>query len=78
MKTPTKPFVICVDNSGCEASLIPGKVYAVVPDPGAAKEDMVRLVDESGEDYLFHKGHFAFVDFPPSVRRRIRELQHTS
>lgn len=75
MRAPTKPFVICVDNSGYEASLIPGKVYRVLPDTRAAKEDMVRLVDESGEDYLFHKGHFAFVDFPPAVRRRILELQ---
>lgn len=75
MKIPTKPFVICIDNIGYEASLIAGKVYPVVPDPQAAKEDLVRLVDESGEDYLFPKQHFAFVDFPPSIRRRIRELQ---
>ncbi len=75
MKTPTKPFVICVDNTGYKASLIAGKVYPVVPDPKAAKEDLVRLIDESGEDYLFPKQHFAFVDFPPSVRRRILELQ---
>lgn len=75
MKTPPKPFVICIDNTGYEASLIAGKVYPVVPDAQAAKEDLVRLIDESGEDYLFPKQHFAFVDFPPSVRRRIRELQ---
>jgi hypothetical protein len=63
------------DNAGYEASLISGKVYRILPDPRAAKEDMVRLIDESGEDYLFHKAHFAFVDFPPAVRRRILELQ---
>ena len=75
MKPPTKPFALCVDNSGYEASLIAGKVYRILPDPPAAKDDLVRLIDESGEDYLFHKRHFAFVDFTPAVRRRILELQ---
>ncbi|MEP6963825.1 MAG: hypothetical protein ABI995_17245, partial [Acidobacteriota bacterium] len=74
MRAPTKPFALCVDNTGYEASLIPGKVYRILPDLLAAKDDMVRLVDESGEYYLFHKIHFAFVDFPPAVKRRILEL----
>ncbi len=75
MRTPTKPFVICVDNAGYKASLIAGKVYRLIPDTAAAKDDMVRLIDESGEDYLFHKSLFVFVDLPPAVRRRILELQ---
>ncbi len=78
MKPPTKPFVLCVDNSGYEASLIAGKVYLILPDARAAKDDMVRLIDESGEDYLFHKSRFGFVDFSPAVRRRILELQSTA
>lgn len=78
MRPPTKPFVLCLDNSGYEATLIAGKVYHLIPDVRAAKDDMVRLIDESGEDYLFHKDHFAFVDFPPAVRRRILELQPTA
>ena len=67
MRPPTKPFVLCVDNSEYEASLIAGKVYYLIPDVRAAKDDMVRLVDESGEDYLFQENRFAFVDFPPVV-----------
>jgi hypothetical protein len=75
MKTPTKPFALCVDNADYQASLILGKVYRILPDPVAAKDDLVRVVDESGEDYLYHKGYFLFVDFPPSVTKRILALQ---
>ena len=75
MKTPTKPFGLCIENTNYEASLIRGKVYRILPDARAAKDDMVRIVDESGEDYLYHKSHFVFVDFPPSVKRKIRALE---
>ena len=75
MKAQTGPFALCIDNSGYQASLIPGKVYRILPDPRAAKDDLIRIVDESGEDYLYHKDHFVFVDFPPSVKRKILALQ---
>ena len=76
MKQPRKPFALCIDNADYKASLIPGKVYRVIPDAKAAKDDFVRIVDESGEDYLFHKSHFLFVEFPRAVARRIRALEH--
>ena len=72
MKPRTKPFALCVDNTDYKASLIPGKVYRVLTDPRAAKDDLVRIVDESGEDYLYHKSHFVFVDFPPAVKKKMR------
>ncbi len=75
MKTQTKPFALCIDNTDYQASLIPGKVYRILPDPRAAKDDLVRIVDESGEDYLYPKGYFVFVDFPPKVKKRILALQ---
>ena len=75
MKTQTKPFALCIDNTEYQASLIPGKVYRILPDPRAAKDDLVRIVDESGEDYLYHKDFFVFVDFPSSVKKRILALQ---
>lgn len=75
MKQPTKPFVLCVDNTEYKASLILGKVYRIIPDPKAAKNDLVRVVDESGEDYLYHKSHFVFVDFPKAVTRKILSLE---
>jgi hypothetical protein len=75
MKT-SKPFALCVDNAGYEASLIVGKVYPVLPDKKAAKDDLVRIVDETREDYLFHKDHFVFVDFPKAVKNKILALQN--
>jgi len=76
MKQSTKEFVLCIDNSDYEASLILGKVYGVLPDPRAAKDDLVRIVDESGEDYLYDKSHFVFVEFPMAVRKKILALQN--
>ena len=78
MKQPTKQFALCIDNTDYKASLIPGKVYRLVPDPAAAKDDFVRIVDESGEDYLYHKTHFVVVDFPPSVRKQILAIESAS
>ncbi len=75
MKAQTKPFALCIDNTDYEASLIPGKVYRVLPDPRSAKDDLVRVVDESGEDYLYHKSHFVFVDVPPAVKKKILALE---
>ncbi len=78
MKAQTKPFALCIDNSDYPASLIPGKVYRILPDPKAAKDDFVRIVDESGEDYLYHQSHFVFVDFPPEVKKKVLALQNVA
>ena len=75
MKPLTKPFALCIDNADYEASLIRGKVYRLLPDPRAAKDDLVRIIDESGEDYLFHKSHFVFVDFSQAVRKKLLALE---
>ncbi len=74
MKQPAKPFALCIDNTDYQASLVLGKVYRIIPDPKAARDDLVRIVDESGEDYLFHKSHFVFVDFPKAVTKKILSL----
>jgi hypothetical protein len=78
MKRQTRPFALCIDNSDYKASLILGKVYRMIADPRAARDDLVRVVDESGEDYLYHKSHFLIVEFPPAIARRIRALEHVS
>ena len=75
MRAPTKPFVLCIDNTGYQASLIPGKIYSVLRDPIALKDDLVRIIDESGEDYLYHRDHFVFVDFPLAIRKKLLALQ---
>lgn len=78
MKRQTRQFALCLKNTGNEASLILGKVYRIVPDARAAKDDLVRIIDESGEDYLFARSQFAFVEFPQPVRRKILALQRAS
>jgi len=78
MKRTAKQFALCIENAGNEASLILGKVYRIVPDARASKDDLVRIVDESGEDYLFDDGQFAFVEFPQAVRRKLLALQRAS
>jgi len=62
-------FVLCIDNKGYEASLIPRKIYQVIPDEQAEQDDFVRVIDESGEDYLYHMSHFVFVELPVEVER---------
>lgn len=71
----TKRFVLCVDNADYQASLIIGKVYRIIPDQRAVQDDLVRIMDESGEDYLYHKSHFALVDFPRSVQKKILKFE---
>ncbi len=60
-------FAICVDNADYEASLILRKIYEIIQDEAAATDDLLRIVDESGEDYLYHKSHFIVVEFPIEV-----------
>ena len=76
MKPSTEQFALCLDNTGNEASLILGKVYRVVPDARGAKDDLMRVVDESGEDYLFARDQFALVNLPQAVRRKLLALQN--
>jgi hypothetical protein len=74
----TKSFALCVDDTDYKASLIPGKVYRILPDPRAAEDDLVRIIDESGEDYLYHTSYFVLVDFPPAVRKKILALERVA
>jgi hypothetical protein len=62
-------FAICIDNKGNEASLISKKIYEIIPDEQAEQDDFVRVIDESGEDYLHHKSHFVLVELPEEVER---------
>jgi len=55
-------FLICVRNDDYPASLEPRKIYQQLHDPDAADEDMVRVVDESGDDYLYPKDMFVPVE----------------
>jgi hypothetical protein len=63
-----REFAVCVDNSGYEASLERNKIYLVLPDKEAQKDGDLRVVDESGEDYLFSAQRFVTIDVPAAVR----------
>jgi hypothetical protein len=67
----TTKFVICTQNTGYEASLELRKLYRVLPDPGAKAHDQIRVVDESGEDYLYPSSFFVPIDLPASVAKRV-------
>ena len=71
MKTSAKHFVVCLRNKGYEVSLERRKIYQVLPDAEAAKHGLVRVVDESGEDYLYPKGFFAAIELPKPIRRAV-------
>lgn len=57
-------FVICINNKGYEVSLEKGKVYRVIDDVKALEHNLIRVVDESGEDYLFPIDFFAPIKLP--------------
>jgi len=64
-------LVICVRNKGYAASLEKRKVYVAIPDSAAAKHGHTRVIDESGDDYLYPESFFIPVTLPQSVRKAI-------
>ncbi len=67
-------FVICMDNDGYEASLEQRKLYELLPDEKALIRGQLRIVDESGEDYLFPKGMFMEVALPDEIAERVAKI----
>jgi hypothetical protein len=68
----TGRFALCVDNGDYPASLETRKLYEVLPDADAVSRGLLRVVDESGEDYLYPARHFRLVTLPPSLDRVLR------
>ena len=62
-------FVVCLDNEGYPASLEIGKLYRFIPDKQAAAEGLIRVFDESGEDYAFEAKRFHLMNVPPAVEK---------
>jgi len=65
-------FVICVGNKGYAASLELRKVYQVLPDKAGLRHHQIRVIDESGEDYLYPEEYFVPVRLPQAVVRAVR------
>ena len=64
-------FVVCIKNDEC-GDLELRKLYEVLPDEKAAEDDYIRVIDESGEDYLYPSIYFYPVELPPIVQENFR------
>jgi len=65
-------YVVCVRNDDYPASLELRKIYQVMRDSAAARLGMVRVIDESGEDYLYPEDHFVAIKLTPAIERAVR------
>lgn len=66
-KSKNNQFVVCIKNDDC-ADLELRKIYQILPDEKAAEDDYIRIIDESGEDYLYPASYFYLVELPQVVR----------
>jgi hypothetical protein len=62
-------FVVCIDNTNYKAALELRKIYETIPDDEAARLGLTRVIDESGEDYLYPEGYFVPIDLPRKLER---------
>ena len=67
-----KRFVVCVRNTGYPAALELRKIYQALPDVDAQAHNLVRVIDESGEDYLYPEKFFLALDLPQGVESALR------
>jgi hypothetical protein len=70
-KTQAKQLVVCVGNAGYAASLEKRKIYVMFRDADVEKHGLLRIVDESGQDYLYPKAFFRPIALPQSVRKAV-------
>ncbi len=71
MATVKRQLVLCLRNKGYEASLERRKIYQVLPDRDAASHGQMRVIDESGEDYLYPAAFFVPITLPRTLRRAV-------
>ncbi|HSU24456.1 MAG TPA: hypothetical protein VLI65_00615 [Pyrinomonadaceae bacterium] len=70
MSGTERQFVLCIRNDGCD-DLEVRKIYEVLPDESAAADEYIRIIDESGEDYLYPASYFYPVEITQSVRETL-------
>jgi hypothetical protein len=64
-------FALCVENKDCE-DLEKRKIYQVIPDEDAAREGYLRVIDESGEDYLYPQSYFILIQLPREAHEALQ------
>jgi len=70
-KMEARRLVVCVDNDGYATSLEKRKIYLALRDAAAEKHSLLRIIDESGEDYLYPKAFFRAISLPQAIRRAV-------
>jgi hypothetical protein len=70
-KPVSKQLAVCINNEGYAASLEKRKIYVVLRDPVAEKRSLLRVVDESGDDYLYPKTFFRSIALPQSIKKAV-------
>ena len=70
-KMENHKFALCVENKDCE-DLEKRKIYQILPDDESEKEGYLRVVDESGEDYLYPQSYFIFVHLPREAQEALQ------
>ena len=70
-KTSSKHLVVCIQNEGYPASLERRKIYVALSDAAAQTEGLLRVIDESGEDYLYPKAFFREIALPDAVKKAV-------
>ena len=70
-KNSTSLFAVCINNSEYPASLELHKIYRVLPDEDAERDGDLRVIDESGEDYLYPADYFMMLELPREVQRAL-------
>lgn len=68
MQEETSRFSVCIKNDGYPASLELHKLYRIVPDDSAARDGDIRVIDESGENYLYSASYFLEIDLPKTAK----------
>jgi hypothetical protein len=69
--TTNLQFAVCIQNTAYTASLEVRKIYQIVPDADATRQRLTRVIDESGEDYLYPADYFLSVDLPQAVKEAL-------
>lgn len=71
-RNPSKRYLLCISSLGYEVSLDVWKVYRQLSDEWAESHEMVRVIDNTADDFLFPASHFVPIDIAPAVERKIK------
>jgi hypothetical protein len=70
-KPSSRQLVVCVNSAGYPVSLEKGKICVALRDAAAEKQGLLRIIDESGEDYLYPKAFFRTIALPQSIKKAV-------